>query len=136
MEYLHDLRIVHGDLKGVPNSFKLGFCSSYLCAKANILINKYRRACVADFGLLTMGCIVTRAAAQGSQVSLISNDSVMSFTAGGTYRWMSPELLYPEGFGIPQSEGNRPTRQSDCYAFGMVIYEVSVRVHEIVVTDS
>jgi hypothetical protein len=41
---------------------------------------------------------------------------------------MSPELLYPENFGIPQSEGDRPTRQSDCYALGMVIYEVRIRV--------
>jgi len=39
---------------------------------------------------------------------------------------MSPELLDPERFGIPELEGNRPTRQSDCYALGMVIYEVSV----------
>jgi hypothetical protein len=39
---------------------------------------------------------------------------------------MSPELLDPEMFGIPQSEGDRPTRQSDCYALGMVIYEVCV----------
>ena len=37
---------------------------------------------------------------------------------------MSPELLDPERFGMPESEGNRPTRQSDCYALGMVIYEV------------
>ena len=42
---------------------------------------------------------------------------------------MSPELLDPEAFGIPQSdESNRPTAQSDCYAFGMVIYEVSIHV--------
>ena len=41
---------------------------------------------------------------------------------------MSPELLYPERFGIPESEGDRPTRQSDCYALGMVIYEVGVHV--------
>ena len=38
---------------------------------------------------------------------------------------MSPELLDPERFGMPESEDNRPTRQSDCYALGMVIYEVS-----------
>jgi len=37
---------------------------------------------------------------------------------------MSPELLDPERFGMPESEDNRPTRQSDCYALGMVIYEV------------
>ena len=40
---------------------------------------------------------------------------------GGTLRWMSPELLDPTHLG---SEG-RPTRESDCYALGMVIYEVS-----------
>jgi len=39
---------------------------------------------------------------------------------------MSPELLDPERFRMPESERNRPTRQSDCYALGMVIYEVSV----------
>ena len=49
----------------------------------------------------------------------------MSFTAGGTTRWMSPELLYPEGYGT--SDG-RPTKQSDCYALGMVVYEVSMDV--------
>lgn len=38
----------------------------------------------------------------------------------GTRRWMSPELLDPEGFC---SDG-RSTRESDCYALGMVIYEV------------
>ena len=95
--------------------------------KANILINQNRRACIADFGLTTITGVATRAAAGASKASLISNDTLMSFTAGGTYRWMSPELLDPERFGMPESEDNRPTRQSDCYAFGMVIYEVGVR---------
>ena len=40
----------------------------------------------------------------------------------GTYRWMSPELLDPDGF---DSDG-RPTRESDRYALGMVIYEVGL----------
>ena len=56
----------------------------------------------------------------------MSGDTLMSFTAGGTYRWMSPELLDPDRFGVSQAEGDRPTRQSDCYALGMVIYEASV----------
>jgi hypothetical protein len=34
---------------------------------------------------------------------------------------MSPELLDPERFG---SKNSRPTKESDCYALGMVIYEV------------
>ena len=40
---------------------------------------------------------------------------------GGTIPWMSPELLDPESFG---SKKGRPTRASDCYALGMLIYEV------------
>ena len=60
----------------------------------------------------------------------------MSFTGGGTRRWMSPELLDPERFGMPESEGNRPTRQSDCYALGMVIYEVGARASEFVIMNS
>ena len=34
---------------------------------------------------------------------------------------MSPELLCPEKYGLKRS---CPTESSDCYAFGMVIYEV------------
>ena len=33
---------------------------------------------------------------------------------------MGPELINPEQFG---SEDNRPTKSSDCYALGMVVYE-------------
>ena len=121
--------------------------------KANILINKHRRACLADFGLSTITGVATHAAAMASQESLISNgssmslntgasrtslfsnDSLMSFIAGGTRRWMSPELLDPELFDIPESEGDRPTKQSDCYALGMVIYEVRVRASPFVIAD-
>jgi serine/threonine protein kinase len=104
--------------------------------KANILINRNRRACLADFGLSTITGLATHATAGASRTSLISNDTLMSFAAGGTRRWMSPELLDPELFGIPESEGDRPTRQSDCYALGMVIYEVRVRVSEFAVENS
>ena len=41
---------------------------------------------------------------------------------------MSPELIDPMGFGV---EGKRPTKMSDCYAFGMVIYEVGVSVDDL-----
>ncbi|KAF9642387.1 kinase-like protein [Thelephora ganbajun] len=118
LKYLHDLRIVHADLKG-----------------ANILINKDRRACIADFGLTTITGVVTHVAARSSQASLISNESPMLFAGGGTYRWMSPELLDPERFGILQSEDNKPTKQSDCYALGMVIYEVLCGHHPYVKTQ-
>ena len=104
--------------------------------KANILINEDRRACIADFGLTTITGVATRTSMRASWISSLSNDTLMSFTAGGTYRWMSPELLDPERFGMPQSEDNRPTRQSDCYALGMVIYEVCIRVDEPVLDNS
>ena len=42
-------------------------------------------------------------------------------TSVGTFCWMSPELLDPPRFG----SSGRPTRKSDSYAFGMLIYEVS-----------
>ena len=136
---MHDLRMVHGDLKGVRfTSFKrdVSVLTPQTSTKANILVNKDRRACIADFGLSTIAGVVTRATPGASQVSLISQDSLMSFTGGGTRRWMSPELLDPERFGIPESEDNRPTRQSDCYALGMVIYEVGARVREFVDVDN
>ena len=47
--------------------------------------------------------------------------SITAVSSVGTFRWTSPELLDPPRFA---SDG-RPTRESDCYALGMVIYEVS-----------
>ena len=44
-----------------------------------------------------------------------------SHTDAGTTRWMSPELLDPDHLGFKNS---RPTKESDCYALGMVVYEV------------
>ena len=46
---------------------------------------------------------------------------VTSSVQGGMIQWMSPELLYSERLG---PRDGRPTEGSDCYAMGMVIYEV------------
>jgi len=92
--HMHIHGLIHGDLKGV-----------------NILINQTNRACITDFGL---------SAVAYSGVNK-STSSLAPFTPGGTYRWMSPELLIPDKFGMTN---DRPTRRSDCYALGMVIYEV------------
>ena len=43
-----------------------------------------------------------------------------SRTLLGTLRWMSPELIAPGEFGLKTC---RPTKSSDCYSLGMVIYE-------------
>ena len=79
-----------------------------LPVKANILVDEAGRARLADFGLLKI-------------VSDPANAlSSSSHTQGGTVRWMSPELIYPEHFGFEKS---RATKSSDCCALGMVIYE-------------
>ena len=72
-------------------------------SQANILIDQTFHARLADFGLL-------------STLSDLSTSN--SSAKGGTARWMSPELLDPE------IQSPRRTKCSDCYALGMVIYEV------------
>jgi len=101
--------MIHGDLKGVR--FLLQGSSPILTSspvKANILIDQTGNARLADFGLLTI-------------ISDPANRlSSSSCTQGGTVRWMSPELIDPVEFGL---EKICPTKSSDCYALGMVIYE-------------
>ena len=80
---------------------------SLSCSQANLLINDNGHACLAGFGLLTI------APDQSSDTSL--------YVDGGTIQWMSPELLDPGRFNL--TEGRR-TKESDCYALGMVIYEI------------
>jgi len=75
--------------------------------QANVLVDKTGTARVADFGLMTM-------------VNLSTNLSSETSVSGGTVRWMSPELLHPSRFG----SNGRPTRESDRYALGIVIYDV------------
>ena len=72
----------------------------------NILIDDNGTARIADFGLMTMLI----------DLSMIPLSATTVSTAG-TVRWMSPKLLF--------GQNSPPTRESDCYALGMVIYEVS-----------
>ena len=75
--------------------------------KASILINHDGRACLADFGL--------PAIASDREIFLLS------CLESGMIQWISPELIDPERFDLTES---CPTKESDCYALGMVIYEV------------
>lgn len=79
-----------------------------LPVKANVLIDGAGQARLADFGLLTITSEPT--------INLTSS----SHTHGGTPRWMGPELIAPQEFGF---KNRRPTKSSDCYALGMVVYE-------------
>ena len=107
---MHGEGMIHGDLKGVciraliaispPKAFFI---------KLNILIDQVGQARLADFGLLAI-------------ISDSAHHTSSSTPKGaGTTRWMSPELLDPERFGLGDG---RPTKWSDTYALGMVILEV------------
>ena len=76
--------------------------------KANILIDQTGHARLADFGLLTI---------IKDPTNLLGSTT---YSQGGSARWMSPELINPQQFGLQHSH---PTESSDCYALGMVIYE-------------
>ena len=103
--------MVHGDLKGVilPQTLVITTPPNALTIQANILIDQNFRACLADFGLLTIVLDCTRPTTSNS------------LTNAGTVKWMSPELLDPDKFGLKNS---RRTKESDFYALGMVILEV------------
>ena len=79
-----------------------------LPVQANILVDQTGRARLADFGLLTT---------VSDPANFLSSSSCAQ---GGTARWMGPELIAPQDFGFKTS---RPTKFSDCYSLGMVIYE-------------
>lgn len=93
-----------------------------------ILIKDDHRACLADFGLSTIAYMASRVSNDvptgGYRFSTNSKTSLMPYSSGGTERWMSPGLLLPERFEFADTG---PTKKSDCYALGMLIYEVCPR---------
>ncbi|KXN91151.1 Cytokinesis protein sepH [Leucoagaricus sp. SymC.cos] len=83
--YLHELNIVHGDLKGT-----------------NILVSDDGRALIAELGQANFTLIPINL---GDEPPLL------------TPHWTAPELLDDE-------VSRRPTKESDIWSFGCVIYEV------------
>jgi len=67
------------------------------------------RACLADFGFMTMVLDPNQPMSPSMQLE------------GGTVMFMAPELLVPWEFGFTESI---PTPEADIYAFGLVIYQV------------
>ena len=80
-----------------------------LSVKANVLVDETCHARLADFGFLTV---------TSDPANLLPSSS---YGPGGTARWMSPERISPDDFGFKTS---RPSKSSDCYSLGVVIYEV------------
>ncbi|KAJ7171404.1 kinase-like domain-containing protein [Mycena filopes] len=73
---------------------------------ANILVDEAGHACLTDFGLTIVNDVTTAQTRSGS----------------GCVRWMAPETLHPEAFGVQ----NRPrTFASDIFAFGCTCLEAS-----------
>ena len=79
------------------------------CIEANILIDNDGNARLGDFRLSTIIPDSTHATTTTAPGGL------------GTLRWMSPELIHSARFGV---NNGRPTKESDCYALGMVVFEV------------
>jgi serine/threonine protein kinase len=116
LTYLHDQGIVHGDLKGVCVRTKQSpSCAlTYLSdPKANILIDDNGHARLTDFTLIRI--LTDRWDRWECETSLLS------LVKAGKLQWASPELIDPIGCGL---EDCYPTKESDCYALGMVAYEV------------
>ena len=82
-------------------------CADLRYPKRNILVDDSGRALLAGF----------------SRVAFIPDQPtfVSLWTDAGTVQWMSPELLDPEKFKVSKRQ---QTKESDCYALGMVVYEV------------
>ncbi|KAF9232649.1 kinase-like domain-containing protein, partial [Melanogaster broomeanus] len=85
MRFLHDVNVVHGDLKSV-----------------NVLVDDSGKAYITDFGL--------------SKARSLAAAEANTRMIAGTLRFLAPEAL----------RGQSLTFETDVYAFGMVIYEVSI----------
>ena len=85
--------------------------------KENVYIRNYR-ACIAGLSISTMASEEPWAGG-----SAASTAPLPTFTTGETLPWMSPELLDPS---MLEDGDPRPTKESDCFALGMLVYEVRV----------
>ncbi|KAJ8077692.1 Rho guanine nucleotide exchange factor [Marasmius tenuissimus] len=87
LAYLHDLKIVHGDMKGV-----------------NVLITPKLRACIGDFGLSHVA----------DSYALKLTTSITS-RSRGTTRWLAPELLIPKPSVVSTTQSDIYAYGCVCY---------------------
>ena len=84
--------------------------TSFICShhtQSSILVDKAGRAVLSNFTQVTF--------------ELDQSWSLLSCIDDGAVQWMSPELLDPVKFGVRTKQ---PTEGSDCYALGMVVYQI------------
>ncbi|EJD49184.1 kinase-like protein, partial [Auricularia subglabra TFB-10046 SS5] len=102
IDYLHTVkRLVHGDIK----------CS-------NVLVSDSGDALLGDFGLSTL-----------VEKSELDPTTLSSIRDMNTTRFAAPELLL--GANNPNIKPRSKTRESDVYAFGMLVLEVRLYRHAV-----
>lgn len=110
MACLHKLGILHPDLKGVSSTILTSFSFRSRLRQAGTLDDNTGATPVSDFGLMSMT----------DPSTIPFSETAVSFGGGGVNSLDEPGAVAdsPSGFN------SRPTHESDCYAFGVVVYEV------------
>ncbi|KAH7922866.1 kinase-like protein [Leucogyrophana mollusca] len=91
LQYLHSCSVIHGDL-----------------SSSNVLVDRNRNACLADFGLSIV-------------ILEFHGTSYYTSSLKGALRWTAPEI-----FNVPDGEDAapcHPTEKSDIYSFGSVMLQ-------------
>jgi serine/threonine protein kinase len=108
---MHGLDCIHGDLKSVRYPPLASLSVTDAPSQSNILVNGDHSAVLANFRLASF-----------LPESEVNTGILVSECDPWSVRWHAPELLFPEKFGL---DGARRTKETDVYAFAMVMYEVS-----------
>lgn len=105
MAYLHDVGLVHSDLRGVSHSQTFDSELEHMIVlQNNVLVDINCNVLVADYGQ-----------------AFFPDDPLQDVTNQGcSTQWMAPEMLNPGIFSCTF----RPTKASDVYAFACLIIEV------------
>ena len=122
LEYLHDLDILHGNLKGVGQFFDPLAAFQLACLPLPRSCNRI------DLWLQANIVVDGRGRARLTEYRLAPINSDLSFTvaatpgAVGTSRWLAPEIITPtrKGAAMPVME----SKPADIFAFGMLAIEV------------
>ncbi|KAH8101163.1 kinase-like domain-containing protein, partial [Cristinia sonorae] len=108
LSYLHSEGLIHGDLRG-----------------ANVMVDDTGNARLIDFGLSVLADSVFGFELPYVDISTLSH-------GGGATRWLAPELIDPEQYGLKFS---RPTFRTDVYAFSMLAIETSASLMQLPFPD-